>query len=55
MKFGGLVGEITYQGDFKRYLPLLRLGEHIHVGKATTFGLGKYRIINKKWEVRSEK
>ncbi|MEW6215691.1 MAG: CRISPR system precrRNA processing endoribonuclease RAMP protein Cas6 [Nitrospirota bacterium] len=48
MKFGGLVGEITYKGDFQKYLPLLRLGEHIHVGKATTFGLGKYRIISKK-------
>ena len=45
MKFGGLIGEITYRGDFKKYLPLLRIGEHIHVGKATTFGLGKYRII----------
>jgi len=44
MKFGGLVGEITYRGDFKKYLPLLYLGESIHVGKNTTFGLGKYRI-----------
>lgn len=44
MKFGGWVGEITYKGDFQKYLPLLSLGEHIHVGKATTFGLGKYRI-----------
>lgn len=46
MKFGGLVGEITYKGDFQKYLSLLRLGEHIHVGKATTFGLGKYRIVD---------
>ena len=45
MKFGGWVGEIIYQGDFQRFLPLLRLGEHIHVGKVTTFGLGKYRIM----------
>ncbi len=44
MKFGGWVGEITYRGDFQKFLPLLRLGEHIHVGKATTFGLGRYRI-----------
>jgi len=46
MKFGGWVGEIIYQGDFQRFLPLLRLGEHIHVGKVTTFGLGKYRIVD---------
>ncbi|HED01044.1 MAG TPA: CRISPR system precrRNA processing endoribonuclease RAMP protein Cas6 [Proteobacteria bacterium] len=44
MKLGGWVGEITYRGDLKKHLPLLRLGEHIHVGKATTFGLGRYRI-----------
>jgi CRISPR-associated endoribonuclease Cas6 len=48
MKFGGLIGDITYKGDFQKYLPLLRLGEHIHVGKATTFGLGKYRIRSEK-------
>jgi hypothetical protein len=48
MKFGGIVGEITYRGDFQKYLPLLRLGEHIHVGKAVTFGLGKYRIRSEK-------
>lgn len=44
MKFGGLVGEITYKGGFHKFMPLLKLGEHIHVGKNTTFGLGKYRI-----------
>ncbi|MBI5206211.1 MAG: CRISPR system precrRNA processing endoribonuclease RAMP protein Cas6 [Candidatus Firestonebacteria bacterium] len=46
MNFGGCIGKITYKGDFQKYLPLLKLGEHIHVGKATTFGLGKYRIIS---------
>lgn len=44
MKLGGWIGEIIYNGNFQKYLPLLRLGEHIHVGKAVTFGLGKYRI-----------
>lgn len=44
MKFGGWVGEVTFKGSFQKYLPLLRIGEHIHVGKNTTFGLGKYRI-----------
>ena len=48
MKLGGLIGEITYRGNFQKYLPLIRLGEHIHVGKATTFGLGKYKIIKNK-------
>lgn len=44
MKFGGWIGEITYKGDFQKYRPILKLGEYLHVGKATTFGLGKYRI-----------
>lgn len=44
MKFGGWIGDVTYKGDLQKFLPLLRLGEHIHVGKATTFGLGKYRM-----------
>jgi len=45
MRLGGIVGSITYRGDFRKYLPLLHLGEHIHVGKAATFGLGKYRVV----------
>lgn len=45
MKLGGFVGEITYTGEYlKDFLPYLLLGEYIHVGKGTTFGLGKYEI-----------
>jgi len=44
MKLGGLIGSITYEGDLERFLPLLRIGEYIHVGKAVVFGLGRYRI-----------
>jgi len=46
MKLGGLVGKITYSGDLLKFLTLLRFGENLHVGKATTFGNGKYRINN---------
>jgi hypothetical protein len=42
MKLGGVVGEVTYQGNFQPFLPLLRLGEIVHVGKGTSFGLGKF-------------
>lgn len=45
MKFGGLLGEITYEGDLQPYLPLLRLGEWVHIGGKTSFGLGKYQLI----------
>ncbi|HPP07473.1 MAG TPA: CRISPR system precrRNA processing endoribonuclease RAMP protein Cas6, partial [Syntrophorhabdaceae bacterium] len=44
MMMGGLVGDITYRGNLKPFLPLLKAGEIIHVGKGTGFGLGKYNI-----------
>jgi len=46
MKMGGFTGAITFEGDFEKFLPFLLLGEHIHVGKGTSFGLGKYEIRN---------
>lgn len=45
MKLGGVVGQITYQGDITPFMPYLKAGEIFHVGKATSFGLGKYEII----------
>lgn len=42
MKLGGVVGRVTYKGDLRPFLPLLRLGAVVHVGKGTSFGLGKY-------------
>lgn len=44
MKLGGLVGSVTYEGDLTPFLPLLRFGEWVNVGKGTTFGLGRYGI-----------
>lgn len=40
----GYVGEIAFEGNMGLFMPLLRLGEFIHVGKATAFGQGWYRI-----------
>jgi len=45
MKLGGFIGEAVYTGELKPFLPLLRLGEIVHVGKASTFGNGKYRLL----------
>ena len=44
MKLGGFVGRVTYRGDLQPFLLLLRLGEVVHIGKGTSFGLGKYVI-----------
>ena len=44
MKLGGFMGKISFEGDISPFLPFIRLGELIHVGKACTFGLGKYRM-----------
>ena len=42
MKFGGLIGSVTYSGDFSPFIPFLALGEWLHIGGKTSFGLGKY-------------
>jgi CRISPR/Cas system endoribonuclease Cas6 (RAMP superfamily) len=44
MKMGGFMGEITYEGDFEPFLPYIRLGEYMHVGKGSSFGLGRYEV-----------
>ena len=44
MKLGGFKGKITFTGELDEFMPLLALGEYIHVGKGTAFGLGKYAI-----------
>jgi hypothetical protein len=45
MRLGGVVGQVSYEGDFDDYLPILMIGELVHVGKAATFGMGKYKVI----------
>ena len=45
MQFGGLVGEFTVDGPaLPAVWPALWLGQWIHVGKGTAFGLGGYRV-----------
>lgn len=45
MNLGGIVGSATYNGDIRELLPLIFLGQWTHVGKAATFGMGKYEIV----------
>jgi hypothetical protein len=44
MPWGGLLGEISYCGDLTYVLPWLALGEWLHIGSKTSFGLGHYRL-----------
>lgn len=41
-QLGGVVGSVVYQGELEPFLPVLRAGEWIHVGKVTSFGFGRY-------------
>jgi len=44
LKFGGILGEINFEGNLKEFLPILKIGSIIHIGKNTSFGLGKYML-----------
>ena len=44
MFMGGIVGSVSYMGDLDEYMPLIRFCEQVHVGKQTTFGLGKIAV-----------
>jgi hypothetical protein len=41
MFMGGMLGSVTYEGNLGEYLPLLDFCEKVHLGKNTSFGLGK--------------
>jgi len=47
MLLGGVTGQFNLQGDLQEFLPFLALGQYLHVGKNTTFGLGRYLIEDK--------
>ena len=44
MNLGGFVGASGYSGSVAPFLPLILLGQFVHVGKNTTFGLGKFLV-----------
>jgi len=47
IKLGGLTGSFSLTGDLiADFWPYLWLGQHTHVGKATSMGMGKYHIKN---------
>ena len=46
MFMGGMVGTVTYEGRLGEYLPLLDFAGKVHLGKNTSFGLGKISVTN---------
>ena len=44
MLMGGMVGNVTYEGDLGEFLPLMEFAEKAHLGKNTSFGLGKIQV-----------
>jgi hypothetical protein len=49
---GGFIGDITFKGALAPFMPLIKAGEVLHVGKGTAFGLGRYSVEES--EVRSQ-
>lgn len=47
MQMGGLLGQVSLSGEgLTPFWPYLWLGQWTHVGKGTSMGLGKYRIVS---------
>lgn len=44
MPMGGLVGEVTYNGDLTPFMSFLLMSEKVHAGKNTAFGLGMFNL-----------
>lgn len=44
MTLGGAVGEWQLSGELAPFMPLLKLGQWLHIGKETVFGLGAYTL-----------
>jgi group II intron reverse transcriptase/maturase/CRISPR-associated endonuclease Cas1 len=41
---GGVLGAVTLLGVPHEWLPIVALGQHVHLGKSTRYGLGRYVI-----------
>lgn len=48
MTFIGVLGKLQLTGNLQPFLSQLTLGQWLHVGNKTTFGMGKYRILTER-------
>jgi hypothetical protein len=44
VSMAGVSGTLDFEGDFNPFIAFLRIGEYLHLGKGTSFGLGKIKI-----------
>ena len=44
MFMGGMTGMVVYEGELAEFLPLLDFCQKTHLGKGTSFGLGKIKV-----------
>jgi hypothetical protein len=44
IQLGGLIGTMVFEGELSGFLPYLELGELLHVGKGTAYGMGRYSV-----------
>jgi|GEM_PF-542214 len=44
----GFTGSITFEGNLEGFMPLLLLGQYVHVGEDTVFGNGWYEVVTEK-------
>lgn len=45
LPFGGLSGQISFFGEIQNLIPYFQIGEQLHLGGKTTFGLGRFQVI----------
>jgi len=45
MTFGGVIGTLWLEGELTPFLSLLQIGQWLHVGNKTTFGMGRYQLL----------
>lgn len=44
MDFSGLMGEVEYEGELSPFVPWLCAAQVLHIGRNTTFGMGKIEV-----------
>jgi hypothetical protein len=44
MVLGGVLGELELSGQLRPFLPVIHIGQWLHAGNKTTFGMGLYTI-----------